>query len=32
MNDDAKVKPALDLVQSRAAYFRILGSYPRAVV
>jgi chorismate mutase / prephenate dehydratase len=29
---DAAVKPALDLVQSRAAYFRILGSYPRAVV
>ena len=29
---DARVKPALDLVQSRAAYFRILGSYPRAVV
>lgn len=29
---DAAVKPALELVQSRAAYFRILGSYPRAVV
>jgi chorismate mutase/prephenate dehydratase len=29
---DAAVKPALDLVQSHAAYFRILGSYPRAVV
>jgi chorismate mutase/prephenate dehydratase len=28
---DAAVKPALELVQSRAAYFRILGSYPRAV-
>lgn len=29
---DERVKPALDLVRSRAAYFRILGSYPRAVV
>ncbi|HUR40575.1 MAG TPA: prephenate dehydratase [Verrucomicrobiae bacterium] len=29
---DPAVKPALDLVRSRAAYFRILGSYPRAVV
>jgi chorismate mutase/prephenate dehydratase len=29
---DPKVRPALDLVQSRAAYFRLLGSYPRAVV
>jgi len=29
---DGKVKPALDLVASRAAYFRILGSYPRAAV
>ncbi|MGQ0587431.1 MAG: prephenate dehydratase [Gammaproteobacteria bacterium] len=27
---DAGVKPALELVNSRAAYFRILGSYPRA--
>jgi chorismate mutase/prephenate dehydratase len=29
---DPKVRPALELVQSRAAYFRLLGSYPRAVV
>jgi chorismate mutase / prephenate dehydratase len=29
---DAKVRPALELVRSRAANFRILGSYPRAVV
>jgi chorismate mutase/prephenate dehydratase len=29
---DERVKPSLDLVRSRAAYFRILGSYPRAVV
>ncbi len=29
---DARVKPALEQVQSHAAYFRILGSYPRAVV
>jgi chorismate mutase/prephenate dehydratase len=28
---DAAVKPALELAQSRAANFRILGSYPRAV-
>ena len=30
--DDAKVKPVLEQVRSRAAMFRILGSYPRAVV
>lgn len=29
---DAGVKPALERVQAAAAYFRILGSYPRAVV
>jgi chorismate mutase / prephenate dehydratase len=29
---EGRVKPALELVRSRAAYFRILGSYPRAVV
>ena len=27
-----RVKPVLDLVRTRAAYFRVLGSYPRAVV
>lgn len=30
--DDGKVKQALELIQSRAAYFKVLGSYPRAVV
>jgi chorismate mutase/prephenate dehydratase len=29
---DAAVKPALERVQAAAAYFRVLGSYPRAVV
>ncbi|HUS24511.1 MAG TPA: prephenate dehydratase [Candidatus Binatia bacterium] len=29
---DARIRPALDTVRTRAAYFRILGSYPRAVV
>jgi chorismate mutase / prephenate dehydratase len=29
---DTRIKPALELVQSRAAYFKVLGSYPRAVV
>jgi chorismate mutase / prephenate dehydratase len=30
--DDAAVADALNVVRSRAAFFRILGSYPRAVV
>jgi len=30
--DDDKVKPVLDLIRSRAAMFKVLGSYPRAVV
>lgn len=30
--DDAPVKKALGVANARAAYFRILGSYPRAVV
>lgn len=29
---DNRIRPALELVRSRAAYFKILGSYPRAVV
>jgi chorismate mutase / prephenate dehydratase len=29
---DAKIREVLDLIRARAAYFRILGSYPRAVV
>ena len=29
---DDKIRKVLDLVRSRAAYFRILGSYPRAAV
>jgi chorismate mutase/prephenate dehydratase len=29
---DAPVKQALERVRTNAAYFRILGSYPRAVV
>ncbi len=30
--DDAVVKPALELVRERAAYFKLLGSYPRSKV
>ena len=29
---DDKVRPTLELVRSRAAYFKVLGSYPRAAV
>ncbi|MBI2384007.1 MAG: prephenate dehydratase [Gammaproteobacteria bacterium] len=29
---EGKIRPVLDLVCSRAAFFKVLGSYPRAVV
>ena len=30
--EDAQIKPVLDEIRSRAALFRVLGSYPQAVI